>query len=334
MTEQVLISIVMPVYNCVNTVERAVASVLSQTIRNLELIIVNDGSQDGTTAILEKINAVDRRIKLTSLENNVGVGAARHLAMSNCSGKWITMLDADDWYLPQRLENLLHNAENLNADLVSDNLTLYDHELGRIVGKTALGARNKVTPLTGSILFELDHAFRRHHLGYTKPMVKKSFLEEKGITYDPRLRVGEDFLFLAEIVLSGARSFIIPSADYVYTHRISPSKRTISPTSRAGTGFSDILESCDYILEKYSSVMSQDEKAGLYKKKESVRDWLCYQDLLADIRRGDFRKAYSMLLNRPALAFIKFYTVRNRLQDLFMLHFSKLGARNRSQSSK
>ena len=318
-----LVSVIIPVFNCETTVEKAVRSALNQSYGNIELIIVDDCSTDKSVAIIEQIAAVDDRIKLIKLPKNVGVGAARKLALENVSGEYFTVLDADDWYLPDRIKNLLQAVKNLNADLVCDNMRLFDHALGRVVGVTEFGIKNREKSLTGCMLFELDNAFSRQHLGYTKPMVRVSFLKKKKITYNTDYRCGEDFLFLAELVLSGAKSFIIPSADYVYVHRISPSVRTISPNSRAGQGFEDIIKSCDYIGDKYYSVMSFYERSALLMKRKSIIDWIAYQDLLIAIRIKNFRKALQLILRQPHLCVIKFYTVRNRIQDLLMIRKSK-----------
>ncbi len=321
------ISITMPVYNSAATVENAINSILNQSFKDIEIIIVDDASKDNTPDVIKKLSdANPGKIKIITLPQNGGVGAARHEAIKNCSGKWITMLDADDWYLPGRLEKLFLDAQRLNADLICDNLALFDHSLDRIVGCTKLGqklcSRNKEVVLSGRMLFELDNAYRRHHLGFIKPMVRAQFLREKNINYKTNLRMAEDFLFLSEIVLSGARSFIMPYANYVYVHRTSPSTRTFSPNSRADRGYVGIDSADNYIWEKYGATMTQAEKRGLAKKQQSIKDWLEYMELLGAIRSRDFNKAISILWKKPSLVLMKFFTARNRLLDLIMIRQS------------
>jgi succinoglycan biosynthesis protein ExoO len=328
---QSVISIVMPVYNCEKTVEKAIESALAQSYTNIEIVVVDDCSTDDSAVLVEKLAAKDKRIKLIKLPKNVGVGGARKKAFENISGEYVTLLDADDWYLPNRLQNLLQAMHDLNADMICDNLYLFDHELGKTVGKTEFSG-NKTQVLEPYLLFKLDTAFKRHPLGFTQPLIKTSFLREKNITYNTDYRCGEDFLFLAEIVLSGARTYIIPSADYVYIHRISPSARTVAPNSTAGHGFDDILKSCDHILEKYGESMSELERSSLAMKKRSIEDWVSYQELLHAIRSKDYGKASDLLKKQPLLYLVKFHTVKNRILDLIMIKKFNSNDKNLNQA--
>lgn len=312
----------MPVYNCCQTVEKAVRSILEQTWNDFEIVIVDDGSTDDTPSILKRLAATDARIRIISLENNVGVGAARNIALENCSGEWVTVLDADDWYFPSRLEDLITHAKRLQADVIIDNLRLYDHALQRIVGRTNYAGRNGVAPLTAEALFKGDTAYTRHPLGFCKPLLKRDFLKTQRVTYNSLYHVGEDFLFLAEVLLNGARAFLIPTANYVYIHRISISNRTLSPTSRAGTGFIDIMRTCRYLAHRYGSDMNQRERRALARKRQTISDWLIYMKLLTAIRAGNKRTAIKIIKRRPRLALVKVYTVWNRLQDLAMVRLS------------
>lgn len=100
-----LISVIMPAWNAQDTIEMAAASILSQTWRNLELLIVDDCSTDNTWAKLQKIAARDARVKVLRNKVNVGPYVSKNIAMSMANGEWITGHDADDWALPQRLEH-------------------------------------------------------------------------------------------------------------------------------------------------------------------------------------------------------------------------------------
>ena len=321
------VSVIIPAYHCEATIEKAVSSALGQSIRAIEVIVIDDGSRDRTPQIVAELAQVDDRIVPIALPENVGVGAARNVGLAKASGAWVAVLDADDWFQPDRLRTMLAAAERLDADLVCDNLRVFDHALRHVVGVTRFGARRSATPLAVRRMFELDHAFRRHNLGFTKPMVRTEFLRREGITYDPRFRVGEDFLFLAEALLHGARAFMLPSADYVYVHRIAPSTRTVAPNSRAGTGFADICRSCAYLLGKYWRGMSRRERRALARKRKSISDWLAYMNLLAALRNKDFRQAISILKRRPTIAAIKIYTTRNRILDLMMIGRARMRRR-------
>jgi len=95
------ISVIMPVYNRAGTVRRAVDSVLAQQFQDFELIVVDDGSTDGTCAVLEKI--VDPRVRLIRMTKNSGSNAARNCGIRESRSPLIAFLDSDDEYLPEKL---------------------------------------------------------------------------------------------------------------------------------------------------------------------------------------------------------------------------------------
>ena len=94
----------MPAYNAEKYIEEAIESVLKQTYRNWELIIVNDCSIDATEQIVKKYQEQDERIKFHSLTENQGVANARNTAIQNARGRYLAFLDSDDMWLPEKLE--------------------------------------------------------------------------------------------------------------------------------------------------------------------------------------------------------------------------------------
>lgn len=98
------ISVVMPAYNAEKTLAQAVESVLAQTWKHFELIIVDDGSQDRTVAIAREFAERDGRVRLLCNERNSGVCYTRHRGVTEAKGDWIAFLDSDDLWLPEKLE--------------------------------------------------------------------------------------------------------------------------------------------------------------------------------------------------------------------------------------
>lgn len=98
------VSVLMAVWNAERTVEAAVRSVLRQTWRNLELLIVDDASTDGTWAVLRRLASGDGRVRLVRNHRNVGPYVSKNRALAAAQGAWVTGQDGDDWSHPQRLE--------------------------------------------------------------------------------------------------------------------------------------------------------------------------------------------------------------------------------------
>lgn len=111
-----LVSVVLPVYNAAKHVEQAVRSILEQTCRHFELIIINDGSCDGSLEILQRLRNADERIVLVSRENR-GLVRTLNEGIAMARGDWIARMDADDIALPQRFERQLAWLEASGADL-------------------------------------------------------------------------------------------------------------------------------------------------------------------------------------------------------------------------
>jgi hypothetical protein len=102
-----LVSVIMPAWNAERTIRAAANSILKQTWGNLELLIVDDASQDGTWAAMQEIAACDQRVKIHRNAANVGPYVSKNIALSMAKGSWITGHDSDDWAHPQRLEHHL-----------------------------------------------------------------------------------------------------------------------------------------------------------------------------------------------------------------------------------
>lgn len=110
------ISIIVPAYNIETYLARTLDSILDQTYRNLEVIVVNDGSKDGTGAVLDRYAARDPRIRAIHKENG-GVTSARLRGLAEATGEWIGFVDGDDLAEPDMYERLLENALKYDADI-------------------------------------------------------------------------------------------------------------------------------------------------------------------------------------------------------------------------
>jgi teichuronic acid biosynthesis glycosyltransferase TuaG len=103
------VSVIMPAFNAALYIEEAIRSVIDQTFQNWELIVINDGSTDATRVIVDRYVLKDDRIKLINQENKK-LGAARNTGIINSNGEWIAFLDADDLWVPVKLEKQLQIA--------------------------------------------------------------------------------------------------------------------------------------------------------------------------------------------------------------------------------
>jgi succinoglycan biosynthesis protein ExoO len=112
------VSVIVPAYNAAGFLKRALHSALAQTMPDLELIVVDDASSDSTLALARDVAARDPRVRVLHNEHNRGMYATYNRAIDVARGEWIAALDADDVWLPERLERMLAVADG--EDMVSD----------------------------------------------------------------------------------------------------------------------------------------------------------------------------------------------------------------------
>ena len=110
-----LISVIVPAYNIAPYVERCVNSILNQTYKNVEVMLIDDGSTDDTPAIADRLAEQDNRVRVFHIENK-GVSNARNTALNNLTGEYISIIDGDDWVEPTLFEDAINAMQENNAD--------------------------------------------------------------------------------------------------------------------------------------------------------------------------------------------------------------------------
>lgn len=113
-----LVSVIVPVYNMEEHLERCINSIINQSYENIEIILINDGSTDNSAIICDSLVEKDRRVKVIHKENE-GVSIARNTGLSRANGFYITFVDPDDWISMQLIEQLIVKAEEESCDIVS-----------------------------------------------------------------------------------------------------------------------------------------------------------------------------------------------------------------------
>ena len=140
--EKILCSVVIPVYRCEKYLEEAVRSALGQTVKSLEVLLIDDCSTDGSGQVAKELAEKDSRVRCLCHEENMGSAAARNTGVQAARGEWVAFLDADDIWLPDKLEKQLK----------------------------ALEETGKVLCCTGAVFFREDGS-RADHLAQVPPLV-------------------------------------------------------------------------------------------------------------------------------------------------------------------
>ena len=125
------ITVIMPAYNAEKTIRQAVNSVIAQTVKDWELIVIDDGSTDNTVAILTELADSDSRIRFLQNEKNSGVSYTRNRAVALAKGKWIAFLDSDDIWQPEKLQKQLELSEKHPEMVVCYTASSFINESGK-----------------------------------------------------------------------------------------------------------------------------------------------------------------------------------------------------------
>jgi glycosyltransferase involved in cell wall biosynthesis len=210
-------SIIIAAKNAEPFIHTALASALAQTLADLEVIVVNDGSSDGTGDVVRRFQRSDPRVILLENAQSIGVSAARNRGLDVARGDWIAVLDADDEFTVERLAIMVEQAEARSLDLLADNMLF--RELGNPApGHVAYPASWMADsrPLTLADLLDRDRPGSEHPMfGYIKPLIRRRFLLDANLRYREDVWCAEDFLLYAEAVLHGATFGVMGRPLYV-----------------------------------------------------------------------------------------------------------------------
>lgn len=210
-----MISVIVPVYNVENYLEACVRSILAQTYRELEVILVNDGSTDTSLGICRKLAEEDPRIRVLDGPNG-GVGSARNRGLDVAQGECIAFVDSDDTVAPAMYETMLTAMETQNADLVECGF-VYVLEDGSVERYRSLGegmAENRIECLRKFAFLENTE---------TGPCNKLYRRRVIGDARFPGYVQGEDACFNFQVIQNCNRKITIPDCLYHYLQRQSSS---------------------------------------------------------------------------------------------------------------
>ena len=221
-TSDSLVSVIIAAHNSAAFIEPALRSALGQRGVDVEVIVVDDGSADETANLVRGIARSEPRLRLLQSAQSRGPSAARNIALNKARGEWIAILDSDDEMKPDRIARLVSLGKRLNCDFIADNLELVDFE-----SRQSLGKALDPSWMSNSVPLNLNYMLLRDwpgkHLGrgigFLKPIIKAEFINRHYLRYDEDITAGEDLLFYARAVDAGARFFVRPEADYLYSVR-------------------------------------------------------------------------------------------------------------------
>lgn len=216
-----MISIVVPVYNVKSYLRRCIESILAQTYTHFELLLIDDGSDDGSGTICDEYAAQDSRVRAFH-KHNGGVSSARNLGLDNARGEWISFCDADDYVSKYYLENLLSLDSDIDIDLI------FNYAVIHCNGKEERESYpEKIIDIAELHDLFLNNELNWHTSTWSK-LFKRSIIESNHIRFFTDVHIGEDLVFLYAYILKCRTIKVICTCDYHYiirnteslTHRV------------------------------------------------------------------------------------------------------------------
>lgn len=291
------VSVVIAAYNAGTFLDGAVHSALSQTLRDLEVVVVDDGSSDDTLDVAEGMAAADPRLRVLRNGTNRGPAFTRNAAIDAARGRWIAVLDADDRMQPGRLAHLLAIAHEGGHDIVADNL-LFTEQHGqppfdRLFGDKAFNGEGRID-LTPQRFLQLNPAGGNRGVGLVKPLIRRQAIQHAGVRYREQMRLAEDLFFYLDLLLAGARMVVVREAWYDYLVRAA----SLSRSKKA--------DDIERMIQAFEQVAATAPDAGVRAqlRQDSAdmrRTGLPRQRLKEALRAGRFDRAAALLLAQPLL---------------------------------
>lgn len=243
-------TVIIPAYNASSSIEECLASVLQQTERNIEVIVVDDGSTDDTMAKLEAIAQHDSRVVALSQQNGGG-GAARNRALAEAQGDYLFFLDADDLFRPTMVEAMCAALDDAHADVAICAAETYNLNTGIVENAEWIFRTDFIPPsqpfswkdMPGRIFNSFGNvpwnkAFRR------------SFIEENGLRFQ-ELRRTNDCLFVCSALIKA--DAITTSSEVLATYRVGGANNCQATNDTSSLDFFEAFKALKALLEDFGA---------------------------------------------------------------------------------
>ena len=246
------VSIIVPVYNAEKTIGRCVDSILSQQYTDFELLLVDDGSKDGSGAICDSYALADSRVQVIHKENT-GVSDTRNIGISRARGVYLQFLDSDDWITPDATKLLVETARDHDCDLV---ISDFYRVVGERVSRKGDIDEDRVLTREEDAAHMMEQPADFYYGVLWNKLYRRDIVESHRLRMDPELSWCEDFMFNLEYIRHAQRFYALQVPIYYYVKTkgsLASQSLSISKTIRMK------LMLFEYYNQFYKSVLDEDE---------------------------------------------------------------------------
>lgn len=246
------VSIIVPVYNAEKTIGRCVDSILGQQYTDFELLLVDDGSRDGSGAICDSYALADSRVQVIHKENT-GVSDTRNIGISRARGVYLQFLDSDDWITPDATKLLVETARDHDCDLV---ISDFYRVVGERVSRKGDIDEDRVLTREEYAAHMMEQPADFYYGVLWNKLYRRDIVESHRLRMDPELSWCEDFMFNLEYIRHAQRFYALQVPIYYYVKTkgsLASQSLSISKTIRMK------LMLFEYYNQFYKSVLDEDE---------------------------------------------------------------------------
>ncbi|EKO58945.1 glycosyltransferase family 2 protein [Leptospira kirschneri] len=290
-----IVSIVIPTYNRANDLRRCLFSLASQTYQDFEVIVCDDGSTDDSETVVKEFES-SLKISYHYLENFGGPSRPRNVGIQNAKGKYIALLDSDDWWAPKKLETSVSILESQNIDLVY-------HDLYKVYSSRQcfFRKREKARNLKSPVFQDL--ILNGNAINNSSVVVRKSILDTVGsLDETPDLIAGEDYDYWLRIAKITDRFYRIP--------------RTLGYYWTGGGNLTNPIRSLNILRTLQKKYQSDFDR---YVSNRGKTPWWFYKTrFLVHLSLGNLQDA------KNEIAFLQEAPLRIKWKYLFLFQFKSL----------
>lgn len=283
MSDEIKVSVIVPVYNVKKYLAKCLDSIIAQTLKDIEIICVNDGSTDGSDKVLEEYKKKDARIQVVNRKNG-GLSAARNTGMPYAKGKYIGFVDSDDYIESTMYELMYYNAEHFQSQLVICAAHKIDDTTGIVFDDDpyyTLGYFPKELDNRAFTHVDTKDFFQDLCVMAWNKLYLRSFLEEKNAKF-PDGYIFEDGPFFTDIYFDMDRVTIV--RDFLYYYRVN---RANSIVCKGDKDFTDIFYVVNKMLNNLRKTPYFDEVKAYFLRKKFKDMRYRYQ-----VIQGRYKKMY------------------------------------------
>ena len=295
------VSVVLPVYNVEEYLPKCLDSIVLQTLRDIEVICVDDGSTDRSGAIIDEYAAKDSRFRAIH-QANAGAGAARNVGMGAAAGEYLFFCDPDDWCGPEMLSGLVSRADEVKADVVLSGYVKVDGATGRVIGEHMPASKWPGDDAFDGLKMRKWVFNLARHTVWDK-LFNRSFVAREGIRFQEIPRYN-DMLFCDLSLATAGRITVLRQTGYF--HRLARSGGLQSTKRRTPLLVLDVYDRLRSELES-RAIFGRYAESFLRALARSGRDIIRQLASRDDARRlygGLWRRAWPLLWKMSPLVFL------------------------------